>query len=92
MGTILKDSFSTIRCKRKETSIRSNNAWEDHVSMGENGTTKYYLAIKNLENILIMELLTASQALDLRKQLKSSKAIENMVSEYRKVVSCNNAD
>lgn len=73
-------------------SIVSSNGQEDHVSMGSNGATKCYRVVKNLENILAIELLTAAQALDLRKPLKSSKAIENMVSGYRKVVSFNNAD
>lgn len=73
-------------------SIVSSNGQEDHVSMGANGATKCYRVVKNLENILAIELLTAAQALDLRKPLKSSKAIENMVSAYRKVVSFNNAD
>ena len=73
-------------------SIVSSNGQEDHVSMGANGATKCYRVVKNLENILAIELLTAAQALDLREPLKSSKAIENMVSAYRKVVSFNNAD
>jgi len=61
-------------------SIVSSNGQEDDVSMGANGATKCYRVVKNLENILAIELLTAAQALDLRKPLKSSKAIENMVS------------
>ncbi|MCX2477346.1 aromatic amino acid lyase [Pedobacter sp. MC2016-05] len=73
-------------------SIVSSNGQEDHVSMGANGATKCYRVAKNLENILAIELLRTAQALDLRKPLKSSKAIENMVSAYRKVVSFNNAD
>ena len=46
----------------------------------------------NLERILAIELLTASQALELRLPEKSSDKIRNLVSEYRKVVSFNEAD
>ncbi|WP_316797077.1 histidine ammonia-lyase [Pedobacter agri] len=73
-------------------SIVSSNGQEDHVSMGANGATKCLRVVKNLENILAIELLTAAQALDLRKPLKSSEAIKKIVSEFRKVVSFNSAD
>lgn len=73
-------------------SIVSSNGQEDHVSMGANGATKCLRVVKNLENILAIELLTAAQALDLRRPLKSSKAIENLVSAYREIVSFNDAD
>ncbi|WP_233509716.1 histidine ammonia-lyase [Pedobacter chinensis] len=73
-------------------SIVSSNGQEDHVSMGANGATKCLRVVKNLENILAIELLTATQALDLRKPLKSSSEIEKVVSAYRKAVSFNDAD
>ncbi|MBC6111711.1 histidine ammonia-lyase [Pedobacter fastidiosus] len=73
-------------------SIVSSNGQEDHVSMGANGATKCLRVVKNLENILAIELLTASQALDLRRPLQSSDAIENLVSAYRQVVTFNDAD
>jgi len=73
-------------------SIVSSNGQEDHVSMGANGATKCLRVVKNLENILAIELLTATQALDLRRPLKSSPAIEGLVSAYRKEVSFNDAD
>ncbi|RZK19610.1 MAG: histidine ammonia-lyase [Pedobacter sp.] len=73
-------------------SIVSSNGQEDHVSMGANGATKCLRVVKNLENILAIELLTAAQALDLRKPLKSSPKIEALVSAYRTVISFNHAD
>lgn len=73
-------------------SIVSSNGQEDHVSMGANGATKCLRVVKNLENILAIELLTATQALDLRRPLKSSLIIEETFSEYRRVVSFNDAD
>lgn len=73
-------------------SIVSSNGQEDHVSMGANAATKCLRVCNNLERILAIELLTASQALELRRPLKSSAKIENLVAAYRKVVSFNEAD
>lgn len=72
-------------------SIVSSNGQEDHVSMGANAATKCLRICENVERILAIELLTASQALGLREE-KSSVKIENLVNEYRKVVSFNEAD
>lgn len=73
-------------------SIVSSNGQEDHVSMGANAATKCLRVVENLERILAIELLTATQALELRRPEKSSLKIEKLVSEYRKVVSFNEAD
>ncbi|WP_316842787.1 histidine ammonia-lyase [Pedobacter gandavensis] len=73
-------------------SIVSSNGQEDHVSMGANAATKCLRVVNNLERILAIELLTAAQALDLRKPLRSSEAIAHLVSNYRKMVSFNDAD
>ncbi len=67
-------------------SIVSSNGQEDHVSMGANAATKTHKIINNLYQIIGIELLTASQALEFRKPLKSSVIIENLVSNFRKVV------
>jgi len=67
-------------------SIVSSNGQEDHVSMGANAATKAHKIINNLYEILAIELMTASQALELRRPLKSSPKIENFVSNFRKVV------
>ncbi|RYG20286.1 MAG: histidine ammonia-lyase [Chitinophagaceae bacterium] len=72
-------------------SIVSSNGQEDHVSMGANAATKCLRICENVERILAIELLTATQALELRLE-KSSVKIEKLVGEYRNVVSFNEAD
>ena len=67
-------------------SIVSSNGQEDHVSMGANAATKLYRVVKNLENILAIELLTAAQALEFRRPLKTSQQLENILSDYRKII------
>ncbi|TDQ09323.1 histidine ammonia-lyase [Pedobacter metabolipauper] len=73
-------------------SIVSSNGQEDHVSMGANAATKCLRVLNNLERILAIELLTAAQALDLRKPLRSSIRIDELINAYREVVSFNDAD
>lgn len=73
-------------------SIVSSNGQEDHVSMGANAATKCLRICDNVERILAIELLTAAQALDLRKPERSSPLIENLVADYRQVVSFNDVD
>ena len=67
-------------------SIVSSNGQEDHVSMGANAATKCYKVVENAYRILGIELLTAVQALEFRRPLKSSPAIEALISEYRKEI------
>ncbi|MBI3502347.1 MAG: histidine ammonia-lyase [Bacteroidetes bacterium] len=67
-------------------SIVSSNGQEDHVSMGANAATKCFQVVNNLERILAIELFTATQALEFRRPLKSSSAIEKIISDYRKEV------
>jgi len=64
-------------------SIVSSNGQEDHVSMGANGATKTKRIVDNLETILAIELLNASQALHFRLPLKSSPFLETFLSMYR---------
>ncbi len=73
-------------------SIPSSNNQEDHVSMGANGATKCKRVIDNVEKVLAIELLTAVQALEFRRPLKSSIALEEIVAAFRNVVSFNDAD
>jgi len=63
-------------------SIVSSNGQEDHVSMGANSATKLLLVVENIEKILAIELLNASQALAFRN-IRSSNFIENLLSIYR---------
>ncbi len=67
-------------------SIVSSNGQEDHVSMGANAATKLFKVVQNVYTILGIELMTASQALEFRKPLQSSRMIEEFVAAYRKVV------
>jgi histidine ammonia-lyase len=68
-------------------SIVSSNGQEDHVSMGANAATKALSVLQNLERILAIELLTASQAMVFRKPLKSSPFLEKFLNIYRTHVS-----
>jgi histidine ammonia-lyase len=67
-------------------SIVSSNGQEDHVSMGANAATKLNRVVKNVHTVLSVELMSAAQALDFRRPLKSSPLIEDFVSAYRKHV------
>lgn len=68
-------------------SIVSSNGQEDHVSMGANAATKLYKVVRNVQRVLAIELLTAAQALDLRRPLQSSPILEGVVSRLRSRVS-----
>ncbi|SEA32340.1 histidine ammonia-lyase [Flavobacterium gillisiae] len=67
-------------------SIVSSNGQEDHVSMGANGATKALRVMDNLERILAIELMNASQAIEFRRPLESSEFIEMFLSSYREEV------
>ena len=73
-------------------SIPSSNNQEDHVSMGANGAVKCKRVIDNVEKVLAIELLTAVQAIEFRRPLKTSAASEEIIAAFRKVVSFNDAD
>ena len=67
-------------------SIVSSNGQEDHVSMGANAATKALRIMDNLERILAIELLNASQAIEFRRPLQSSDFIEMFLKSYREEV------
>ena len=67
-------------------SIPSSNEQEDHVSMGANGATRLVRVADNLSRVLAIELLTACQALEFRRPLKSSDTLEKVFSDFRKIV------
>lgn len=73
-------------------SISSSNNQEDHVSMGANAATKCLRVIDNVEKVLAIELLTATQALDYRRPLKSSSLIERVAEQFREIVPSNEED
>ncbi len=57
-------------------SIPTSLGQEDHVSMGSISGRKVNRVLDNLEYILAIELLTACQAIEFRKPLKSSAVLE----------------
>ena len=67
-------------------SIVSSNGQEDHVSMGANAATKCLRIMDNLERILAIELMNASQAIEFRRPLNSSDFIEMFLKSYREEV------
>ncbi|GAA4021831.1 histidine ammonia-lyase [Flavobacterium cheonhonense] len=67
-------------------SIVSSNGQEDHVSMGANAATKCLKIMENVERILAIELMNASQALEYRRPLQSSEFLESFVKSYREEV------
>ncbi|MCK0110522.1 histidine ammonia-lyase [Flavobacteriaceae bacterium S0825] len=65
-------------------SIVSSNGQEDHVSMGANAATQAFQLIYNVERVLAIEVLNASQALHFRLPLKTSPFLETFLKAYRK--------
>ncbi|MCS6934014.1 MAG: histidine ammonia-lyase [Chitinophagales bacterium] len=72
--------------------ITSSDGQEDHVSMGANAAVKTYKIVYNIEKVLAIEFMTAMQALEFRRPLRSSPFIEEIREAYRKVVPAYVAD
>jgi histidine ammonia-lyase len=64
-------------------SIVSSNGQEDHVSMGANAAVKLRKVLLNVQRVLGIELLTAAQALDMRRPHQSSPALERLHAAFR---------
>lgn len=67
-------------------SIPTSADKEDHVSMGTIAARKFGQIVKNAENIVAMELLSASQALDLLRPLTAAGAVRPVHEVIRKQV------
>lgn len=67
-------------------SIVSSNGQEDHVSMGANAALKLYRIVHNLYSILAIELYTAAQAMEFRRPLRTSPALEKLLHTFRRHV------
>lgn len=67
-------------------SIPSCQGQEDHVSMGANAAIKLYKVVLNTERVLAIELFNAAQALEFRRPLLSSPAIQKIFRAFRKEV------
>ena len=63
-------------------SIVSSNGQEDHVSMGANAAVQAYQIIENVERILAIELLNASQALFFRTK-NTSPFLKSFIASFR---------
>jgi histidine ammonia-lyase len=73
-------------------SIPTSLGQEDHVSMGSISGRKFVSVLGNLEYILAIELLTACQAIEFRRPMKSSKILEFAHDLVRDKVSFANED
>lgn len=67
-------------------SIPTSAEKEDHVSMGTIAARKFTQILRNAENVVAMEMLSATQALDLIAPLKSDKAVRAVHEHIRKTV------
>ena len=54
------------------------------MSMGANAATKCKRVVDNVEKVLAIELLTAVQALEFRRPLKTSPELEEIVDGFQK--------
>src|SRR5436190_8417066 len=68
-------------------SIPTSLGQEDHVSMGSISGRKLNQVLDNLEFILAIELLSACQAIEFRRPLKSSEILESAHDHVRQFVS-----
>lgn len=73
-------------------SIPTSANQEDHVSMGTIGARKSALILKNLENVLAIELLCATQGLEFRKPFKPSVGVQLVYNYVRKTVTALEGD
>jgi len=67
-------------------SIPTSLGQEDHVSMGSIAGRKALQVINNVEKILAIELLTAAQAFEFRKPMKSGILLDEVHKEVRRKV------
>lgn len=67
-------------------SIPTSAEKEDHVSMGTIAARKFEKILRNAENVVAMELLSASQALDLIAPLKPTAAVKAAYDHIRQQV------
>lgn len=67
-------------------SIPTSADKEDHVSMGTIAARKFNQIAENVQNVLALEFLSAAQAIDLARPLKSSGVVESAHALIRKKV------
>jgi histidine ammonia-lyase len=67
-------------------SIPTSLGQEDHVSMGSIGAVQLLDVLRNVEQVLAIELLTAAQALDYRLPLRPGRGVEVAHEHVRSVI------
>jgi len=67
-------------------SIPTSAEKEDHVSMGTIAARKFAQILRNAENVVAMEMLSACQAIDLLAPLKPAAAVKAAYDHIRKTV------
>jgi histidine ammonia-lyase len=73
-------------------SIPTSAGKEDHVSMGPTAAWKAARVVANTGRVLAVELLAACEALDFRRPLRSSEALEAVHSRVRRSVPTHGQD
>ncbi len=85
-----ENKFLATPCAIDSTPTSANQ--EDHVSMGAHATVRLHKMLDNLAHILAIEMMVAIQAIELRRPLLSSPAIEAVIDQYRQSVPFINRD
>ncbi len=67
-------------------SIPTSADKEDHVSMGTIAARKFGMIVNNVENIIAMEMLSSTQALDMVKPLEPAAAVKAVYNKIREKV------
>ncbi len=67
-------------------SIPTSANQEDHVSMGATAARHARMILQNSSKVIAIELLSAAQALEFHRPLKTSKALEAAYAQIRKVI------
>jgi len=67
-------------------SIPTSAQKEDHVSMGGWAARKALQVVNNVENVLAVELLATTQAIDFRHPLRTTLPLENLYKQVRNYV------
>lgn len=68
-------------------SIPTGAGKEDHVSMGVTAALKAARVVEHLESILAIEMMSSSEAIEIRRPLRSSPALEAVLKAIRSEVS-----
>lgn len=82
----LASANKTLAHPASVDSLPTSANQEDHVSMATWAAMKLSQILENVHDILTIELLAAAQAIELRRPLKTSPALESLLERVREVV------